>query len=68
MDSMPKRYLDLVAKVDPKIQLDPKDHTPICTPECRHHDGKRCRLTGNEPEQLCEPAVALVILAFSEKD
>ena len=31
---------------------------PFCTGEkCPVFDGKRCRATGFEPDQLCEPAV-----------
>jgi hypothetical protein len=29
--------------------------------QCKHFDGKRCALTGNEPEQTCRPGVSEVV-------
>lgn len=31
---------------------------PFCNTECPHHDGKRCRLLGLRPSNICEPAVS----------
>jgi hypothetical protein len=30
---------------------------PLCSETCRQYDGKRCRLTGNRPDAICEPSV-----------
>lgn len=30
---------------------------PLCDEDCRHHDGKRCKLQGFRPGTLCEPVV-----------
>lgn len=34
-----------------------EDGVPRCTERCPHHDGKRCRILGHQPDELCEPAV-----------
>jgi hypothetical protein len=48
--------------IDRHIRFDPQDHVPLCCYEkCRHFDGKRCGLTGNEPEQTCRPACAKLV-------
>lgn len=33
------------------------DGVPMCTTACPEHDGKRCRLLGLRPSDICEPAV-----------
>lgn len=30
---------------------------PYCTEACPQHDGKRCRVIGNRPSSICEPAM-----------
>jgi len=30
---------------------------PYCTESCPEHDGKRCKLLGHRPGNLCEPMV-----------
>ena len=41
------------------------DHdVPFCNEECRSHDGKRCRLTGMRPGNVCEPAVSAMAAAL----
>jgi hypothetical protein len=30
---------------------------PNCSGACPHHDGKRCRVTGFKPGNICEPVV-----------
>jgi hypothetical protein len=58
--------VDLVAK---QIRFDPADKLPLCCMEkCPHYDGKRCNLTGNEPEQTCRTAVAKLIRALMNLD
>lgn len=35
------------------------DGVPLCSEdECPSYDGKRCRLLGFRPDNICEPAVA----------
>lgn len=31
---------------------------PTCSDTCIHHDGKRCRLLGGQPSDICAPVVA----------
>jgi hypothetical protein len=52
-------------QVDKHIEF--LNRVPLCCLEqCSRFDGKRCRLTGNEPEQTCQPVVSkLVKLACS---
>jgi len=57
--------LDTVSK---GIRFDPRDHVPLCSEKCPHHDGKRCRVTGNEPEQVCRPGCAILIKALMVLD
>jgi len=33
---------------------------PYCTESCLEHDGKRCKLLGARPGNLCEPEVAIM--------
>lgn len=39
---------------------------PYCSGECRSHDGKRCRLLGHRPGDVCEPAVSALIRHIEE--
>ena len=41
----------------PEPSVDADTGVPFCTEECRQHDGKRCRLLGFRPGNICEPAV-----------
>lgn len=42
-----------------------EDGIPTCKmDECPSYDGKRCILTGFEPEQVCEPAVRGMVNAL----
>ena len=34
-----------------------KHGLPLCTESCPSHDGKRCRVLGQRPSRICEPAV-----------
>ncbi len=34
---------------------------PYCADDCTSHDGKRCRLLGFRPPDICEPAVAALV-------
>lgn len=38
---------------------------PFCSEECSHHDGKRCRLIGQRPGNICEPAVEKMAKALA---
>ncbi len=39
-------------------EIPKKGFVPYCSEEnCRHYDGKRCALTGNQPGAICVPAV-----------
>jgi len=40
--------------------------TPYCNPECGAYDGKRCRLMGLRPGNICEPAVAEMAARVAE--
>jgi hypothetical protein len=38
------------------------DELPICSMEgCPQYDGKRCRVTGDQPVKVCEPALVLLV-------
>lgn len=39
---------------------------PMCSEDCPHHDGKRCRLLGLAPGSICEPVVAEMGRALTE--
>lgn len=39
---------------------------PYCSADCRHHDGKRCRLLGFRPGNICEPAVIAMAETIEE--
>lgn len=46
-----------------------EDFVPECCGEpCPHHDGKRCALTGEEPERVCRPACAKLVKALMVLD
>lgn len=34
-----------------------KDGVPMCSEQCEHHDGKRCRILGQRPDAICAPTV-----------
>jgi hypothetical protein len=34
------------------------DEVPFCDGACPHYDGKRCRVMGLRPDNICEPVVA----------
>lgn len=38
---------------------------PLCSRGCVHHDGKRCRATGNDVGTVCEPVVAAMARQLS---
>ncbi len=35
---------------------------------CPHYDGKRCQLTGDRPQLVCEPAVELMASALTDDE
>lgn len=39
---------------------------PFCNGECVHFDGKRCRLMGRRPDNICEPVVAQMAKMLSK--
>jgi len=42
-------------------------NVPLCTDdECGRYDGKRCRLSGQRPGQICEPAVKALARSRAE--
>jgi hypothetical protein len=42
----------------PDPMWDELHNIPRCSEDdCRHYDGKRCKLMGFEPDGICEPAV-----------
>lgn len=67
-----KRYVLVRAAVDlvdRHIRFAPEDKLPLCCREkCRHFGGKRCGLTGNEPEQVCRPACSKLVNALMVLD
>lgn len=42
------------------------DDVPFCDERCPQHDGKRCRLLGERPGRICEPAVSAMAEALRE--
>lgn len=50
--------------MQPTFDAEDDLRVPRCSESCEQHDGKRCRLLGQRPATICEPAVeemALVI-------
>ena len=51
---------DIGADVQPDLSY----AAPLCRRECPSHDGKRCRVLGNTPGPVCEPAAEAITLAW----
>ena len=51
-----------------EVEPDWDDHlVPRCSGHCRQHDGKRCRIMGQRPTALCEPAVDMMADLLSRR-
>lgn len=45
----------------PAIEPEVLSGVPFCSDNCPQHDGKRCRLLGLKPGNICEPGVDRII-------
>ena len=55
---MPKTW---TTEIEEMLEVEPDwddELVPRCSEHCPQYDGKRCRLLGQRPGAICEPAVA----------
>lgn len=45
----------------PAIEPDVCGGIPFCSERCPQHDGKRCRILGLKPGNICEPGVSRIL-------
>lgn len=51
---------EALVQITPSEPISPiwDESVPICSDDkCQHFDGKRCRVIGDRPSRICEPAV-----------
>ena len=57
---MPKTW---TTEIEEMLEVEPDwddELVPRCSEACPQHDGKRCRIMGQRPTALCEPAVDMM--------
>ncbi len=55
---MSPESIKLLKRLVPDAEPDASGAYPQCAEDdCKSYDGKRCRLTGNRPRGVCDPAM-----------